>query len=273
MKESLIQEMANQLSCIGERFSNDALNELIHFVKSSQNNDGGFKNRDGSSDPYYSLFGFLIAYGLGLTAELDRLKEFLLHRKKTLIHTLTDEYALIIMDALLSQRKEKRWRRVFHLIRKFFFKKDRMEAPYNIFLLLLALETLIGRRKFIFLLIRKMTKKLDAGNWLPCSQLAALMVLKYELGISFDRESQLIPDYYSNESSFSIYPKTSPDMLSTAVVLFAMKHCGIDRRLYVPSSLRFIGSQFSEGAFLPGNGDMTRDLEYTFYGMLALTSI
>ena len=111
MKESLIQEMANQLSCIGERLSNDALNELIHFVKSSQNNDGGFKNRDGSSDPYYSLFGFLIAYGLGLTAELDRLKEFLLHRKKTLIHTLTDEYALIIMDALLSQRKEKRWAR------------------------------------------------------------------------------------------------------------------------------------------------------------------
>jgi len=59
-------------------------------------------------------------------------------------------------------------------------------------------------------------------------------------------------------------------MLSTAVALFALNYVDYDLRLLKPSCLDFIGQNFSDGAFLSGDGDPTADVEYTFYGLLAL---
>ena len=59
-------------------------------------------------------------------------------------------------------------------------------------------------------------------------------------------------------------------MLSTAVALFALNYAESDLRLLKPACLDFIQQNFADGAFLSGDGDQTADLEYTFYGLLAL---
>jgi hypothetical protein len=63
------------------------------------------------------------------------------------------------------------------------------------------------------------------------------------------------------------------DMLSTAVALYVLKETGYDLRLTAPGALSFIESNYESGAFLSGDGDPTRDLEYTFYGLIALGSL
>ena len=47
----------------------------------------------------------------------------------------------------------------------------------------------------------------------------------------------------------------------------------ITLRLLAPACLDWVQGLFSQGAFLSGNGDSSRDLEYTFYGLLALGSL
>jgi len=59
-------------------------------------------------------------------------------------------------------------------------------------------------------------------------------------------------------------------LLSTAVASFALKTANSDLRLVRPACLKLIEQNYSNGAFLAGNGDKMRDLEYTFYGLLAL---
>jgi hypothetical protein len=62
-------------------------------------------------------------------------------------------------------------------------------------------------------------------------------------------------------------------MLSTGVALFVLKETGYDLRMIKPGCLDFIQENYSAGAFLSGDGDVTKDLEYTFYGLLALGSL
>ena len=40
-----------------------------------------------------------------------------------------------------------------------------------------------------------------------------------------------------------------------------------------PGCLEFVGANYSDGSFLSGDGDLTKDLEYTFYGLLALGAL
>lgn len=61
-------------------------------------------------------------------------------------------------------------------------------------------------------------------------------------------------------------------MLSTAVAAYALCRSEKLPKNLLSSGFDFISEQFDEGAFLSGDGDQTRDLEYTFYGLLGLSS-
>ncbi len=61
-----------------------------------------------------------------------------------------------------------------------------------------------------------------------------------------------------------------PDMLSTAVALLALRKLKADISSVRPGCIEFCRSLFAEGRFAGHGGDTALDGEYTFYGLLAL---
>lgn len=83
-----------------------------------------------------------------------------------------------------------------------------------------------------------------------------------------------ILSYFDEVNGFKVYRQNNTaDLLSTAVALYALRVSGYDLRLIAPACLKFVQDNYCDGAFLSGDGDQTRDLEYTFYGLLALGTL
>jgi hypothetical protein len=105
----------------------------------------------------------------------------------------------------------------------------------------------------------------------PCSEVAAKVFINNMSGQPDVNEISLLNSFACPSGGFKAFSHLDhADMLSTAVALFALQNAGADLRLLKPSMLDFIQSNYSEGAFLSGDGDLTADVEYTFYGLLAL---
>jgi hypothetical protein len=84
-------------------------------------------------------------------------------------------------------------------------------------------------------------------------------------------EQEVLKSFACKSGGFKAFAHLDQaDMLSTAVALFALNFAGSDLRLLKPGCLDFIQQNYAEGAFLSGDGDPTTDVEYTFYGLLAL---
>jgi hypothetical protein len=64
-----------------------------------------------------------------------------------------------------------------------------------------------------------------------------------------------------------------PDLLSTAVALFALSFADEDLRNIKPDCLDFVDSLYSDGGFGGNVIDQDPDIEYSFYGLLALGAL
>ena len=63
------------------------------------------------------------------------------------------------------------------------------------------------------------------------------------------------------------------DLLSTAVALYALHFLDADIRIMKPDCLIFIDDLYDNGGFRATKYDSVTDVEYTFYGLLALGSM
>lgn len=63
------------------------------------------------------------------------------------------------------------------------------------------------------------------------------------------------------------------DLLSTAVALYSLYFAGADLRKIRPACLDYIDSLFHNGGFSANSIDPDTDIEYTFYGLLALGAL
>ncbi|NSW95909.1 MAG: hypothetical protein HPY62_14460, partial [Bacteroidales bacterium] len=64
-----------------------------------------------------------------------------------------------------------------------------------------------------------------------------------------------------------------PDLLSTAVSLYALNYADSDLTEIRPDCLTFIDNLFMGGGFAGTVFDTEPDIEYTFYGLLALGAL
>jgi len=118
---------------------------------------------------------------------------------------------------------------------------------------------------------QRMVSQTAVNEHSPCSEIAAKVFINKLTGQIDQKETGLLRSFACPSGGFKAFTHLDhPDMLSTAVALFALLHAGADLRLLKPSMLDFIQSNYSNGAFLSGDGDLTADVEYTFYGLLAL---
>jgi hypothetical protein len=248
----------------------DAAGDLRDFVRSRHTNSGGFADRAGNPDLYYTLFGYFVAEAAGMEDLFPSIRNYVAHQVS--VNNITGVH--LHCAAILSSRLNRN-----NFTGDYFrgqlgrsLKANKKTQPvYNSFLNLLS-SYYMGDYAGIF----RMSRQLESlkTSSLPCPVLAAYLVL----GKSFRKPvSQIKADllaFYQADGGFKAVPKAPvTDLLSTAVALYALKFAGHDLRVIKPDCLNYIDSLFNEGGFGGNAFDTEPDIEYTFYGLLALGSL
>ncbi|MCW0484635.1 hypothetical protein [Gaoshiqia sediminis] len=248
----------------------EAQQKVRQFVIGQQHPGGAFVDRGGTPDLYYSLFGFWLASALKMKDQLMLLQKYTSARSVDEERNLINKFALVLIRQGLSGKKK-----LPPTFFRFFLKRDyQVNFSYQLFLFLLVFDARYGRKSWLYFVARVVLGMYRLPIGAPCSMLAALLVARHEVGLKTVKLQKRIMAYFDEANGFKAFEQMdSGDMLSTGVALFALQKTGFDIRLLAPACLGMIQDNFVEGAFLSGDGDPTRDLEYTFYGLLALGSI
>jgi len=246
-----------------------AQNEVRNFVESCQNPDGAFTDRGGNLDFYYSLFGVFIASALDLTDLIDKHKKFIQQAKLPEKEGVTFFSYTLIRSFLIGNNTQKS--SVLKLTRMLFSKNGNVNPGYRLFMWMLTFNFLYGKRLLILFPARILLTLHKPTTELPCSVVAAYTVARHFSGLNVNNELKMLFSFFEKGKGFKMFRDVNhPDLLSTAVALFALKTAGADLRIVVPDCLNMVQENYADGAFLSGDGDTTRDLEYTFYGLLTL---
>ena len=249
----------------------NAVSEIREFVRSRQHSSGAFVDRAGKPDLYYTLFGFYLANTLGLNEILRAAGAYAENEsgnsKTDFIHL---QCAAILITELSDNKKL--LTAIRKQIRRNLSSQMRKQPEYGAFVTLLACY---HTRDYlsVFKVMRHL-KRLKDKETLPSTVIAALIVIQSSFKDLIDNLIKKLIDFYDRDGGFRAV-KTAPvaDMLSTAVSLYALRFSGYDLRMIKPDCLRFIDSHYIDGGFCSNILDRDPDIEYTFYGLLALGSI
>ena len=88
-----------------------------------------------------------------------------------------------------------------------------------------------------------------------------------------ERVNELRSFHRKNGGFAALKRAPSDDLLSTGVALFALNFLDADVRLIKPDCLNFVDDMYDNGGFRSTYADSITDIEYTFYGLLALGSM
>ncbi len=242
--------------------------EVADFVKTQQHKNGAFTDRAGNPDLYYSLFGAWLSKALNLDDQLTSLRKFVLSGKFASQKGVSQFSVLLL--GLMTGVSEYRKSGILKLVRIFRETKN-LGPAYRFFLFMLSFDALFGKNRLVYFFTGIILRFYKPSEDLPCSFLAALLLAKFITGGKINRETLLLQAFFEKGEGFKAFrEQPNADLLSTAVALFALKKTGTDLRLIAPDCLKLAGENYDNGAFLSGDGDLSRDLEYTFYGLLIL---
>jgi hypothetical protein len=245
--------------------------EIITFIRSQQHHTGAFTDRAGNPDLYYSLFGLWLSLATEQAEQIAKLKRFLAVGEPE-NQGPVEQIALHLIKAEILPGKSKK--SVISLLRMLNRQGKNISLSYRFFLFALLVDA-VGKNKGLYYFLGRIwlffyTPKND----FPCSLVAAFAYARKMLGLKQNKLHKKLLQFSLDSGGFKAFKTTSnSDMLSTGVALFVLKENDADLRLIRPATLDFVQNNYFEGAFLSGDGDETRDLEYTFYGLLALGSL
>jgi len=245
--------------------------EIREFVAGQQHQNGAFTNRGGHPDMYYSLFGVWLSEALGLTPQMNQLKTFS-GKFQTDKANIVEQFALLLIQVVADKDFKKP--SVFSLVKMIFEGGKEFNPAYQIFLFLLSFDAFYGKNRFLYFLFNVVLNFYRWPEDAPCSISAAVLVAKFLVAKKVENDIQNQLSYFEAGKGFKVFKELeNADLLSTAVALFALKKVGADLRMVAPVCLNLIQQNYDSGAFLSGDGDASRDLEYTFYGLLALGTL
>lgn len=255
--------------------------EVTHFVLSQQNPDGGFRDRGGRSDLYYSLFGMMILKVSPLNlpmrdlengdGALYQLQQYIVSQTSSKNPGFIEQCCLVLLQKELKTGRLPRIKSIISLCGSFWKERKSINLSYRSFVLFLTLDAVLPFRGFLKMAAKRMLTQtmVDANS--PCSEIAAKVFLQKMVNRDGAKDQELLKSFACEPGGFRAFLHLQQaDMLSTAVALFALNYAESDLRLLKPACFDFIQQNFADGAFLSGDGDQTADLEYTFYGLLAL---
>ncbi len=251
-----------------EALDQNSQTDVKNFVQSCQNTEGAFTNRAVSPDIYYSIFGTWLAVALGMDETLKKHRQFILQTEWKNKNQVEESAFLLIKLSLPEVDFIKP--SIKNMLFKMFLKSSSLSFFYRLFLFTLVFDGFY-RKEMFYPAARAILSFISPPADSPCSIHAAYTVIKNETGMKIKQEQANLLSFFEEGSGFRSFKDTEGvDLLSTAVALFALKTIGADLRMIAPDCLEMIQENYAGGAFLAGNGDETRDLEYTFYGLMAL---
>ena len=270
----------------------DAAGLVAAFVRGQLNPDGGFANKAGDSDLYYTVFGidclialrqdvpaeavahFLHTFGDGDSLDLVHLTS--LARCWSAI-SRADEAARLrphVMDRLQEHRTPEGG---YHVERN-----ASHGSAYGCFLALGASQDVAGappdsggvRRCLDGLACGDGSYSNDTDITLGSTPAtAAALTLQHQLGLPLDPRSSpwLLARCHDEGGFFALPGAPIPDLLSTAVALHALTATHADLSGVKERCLDFIDTLWTaKGSFYGNWAEETLDVEYTYYGLLAL---
>ncbi len=286
--------MFRQARKVADALGSDARREIIQFILSQQNDDGGFRGRSNRSDVYYSFFALACLLVLNepppqtvaaYLEQLDRTELDLVHlsclvRSKAILQfSRMPDFVQKLNPSLL--RRGAAFVADSELVERLAGEMPR--DLYHAFLLCQALED-VGREPAQAQLVPFIEECRAAdGAYAKCPGLthgtatctAAAVLLQQRLG---QTTPENLPDWVRRQQlpggGFRASPLAPlPDLLSTATALTALK--ALDE---APSDaaacLDFVESNWTgAGGFCGSAVDSRSDCEYTFYGLLALSCL
>ncbi len=249
----------------------DSISDLQKFVRSRQHSSGGFVDRAGNPDLYYTLFGFYLAKALGLYELLIASGNYAKNvcRNNTPDGVHLQCAAIIISELSEDKRPIKALRKE---IRRNLAGRMNKQPEYSAFVTLL---TCLHTGDYLAVLkVMRHLKQLEENDKLPSTVIAALVVINSSFNRPVENLIKKLLDYYDTNGGFKAV-KAAPvtDMLSTAVSLYALRYAGYDLIKIKPECMGFIDSHFIDDGFFSNILDRDPDIEYTFYGLLALGSL
>jgi prenyltransferase beta subunit len=245
--------------------------EICSFMVAHQSDKGGFVDRAGNPDLYYTLFGTYLAEALSLTDVQNKTKAYLLDIEEN--KTLTGIHlscAVIIHSKLFGNKTlpEHIYKKALHEIKQ----NEKTQQTYSSFIHLLTLYQLkdvLASYKLI-----KKIRSLKQDAVMPCTVTAAELILCSLTHRPVEPITKRLLSFNRSNGGFVALERTKiEDLLSTGVALYALNYVKADLRLIKPACLSFIDSLYLDGGFRAMSLDIETDIEYTFYGLLALGSL
>lgn len=254
-----------------ELLKDEVINDVRNFVLKMQHPSGGFIDRAGNPDMYYTLFGFFLADVLGLKENLQRTRKY---AEDEISYSMPEgvhlQCAVILLTELSDNRQIKN--KIRRQIRRDMVMPHKEKNEYYAFVNLLA--SLYTRDYIVLRQIYKLLSRLNQSDDLPVTVIAASLILYSTFKKPAEHLRQKLLDFYDNQGGFrAVKTIALPDLLSTAVSLYALSYTGFDLLLIKPECLGFIDSHYINGGFCASVADRHTDIEYTFYGLLALGSL
>jgi len=292
MKSTLSMKLLQTLHEGRSKLSNEALRRVTDFVLSQKADDDSFVNKNGVSDVYYTMFGWSLSHTLNIPLERKKMLSFIINidiQNIDIIHSAA--YMRCLHLYKIRSEYYKKWLASLpHYINRHTAIRrkasNEAETPYECYIRLSLFEDAGLPDEELKHLSRSLEAfKVEGGGYSNIrnkgfagvnATAAALAVIgqtegyKKNADVEFLREMQHATGGFM-ASQATDYKFTVPDLLSTATALFVLKCYGIKPKY---DARDFIESHWLEsGGFAATIMDDKSDVEYTFYGLLALGGI
>lgn len=249
----------------------EMITEIRTFILSKQTAQGGFSDRGGRCDLYYTLFGYYIAESLSVNEVMEPLASYVATNVTNNDLSGVYRYCGAILYAKLIGLDETTEKLRKQIVADLTQTKSK-QPEYSSFLAVLALYYLED-----FLNIQRIVNQYDRsfspiGH--PCPVVAATAIMHGMTGKRKFEAVDLLKTFYRGNGGFAALHKASgEDLLSTGVALYALNFLNADIRLIKPDCLAFVDDLYDGGGFRATQFDAVTDVEYTFYGLLAVGSM
>lgn len=314
------QYILNSLLNAKANLSHEAVDAIIGFVDSQKHTEGGFKDRSGSADPYYTVFGLTLCYIFDV--EIDHSKEYSFLDKWELnnhvdfvhaISLLRCHYLLKVIKLKQSYNKlhkmasssifiqnfagfqiarslRKKHKNLLLIVTSYKtknegFNQEKTNADhasvYANFLAYGLFEDLHFAREWRKMICAScLSMKLDNGSFVNhprskegiSSTTAAGLLLMHQEKLAFAKTEQWLKGIIDKSGGFLAGEQVPiADVLSTATSLLALKVTSENIDTITENAVNFVNLHWDEsGGFFGSIADQIPDVEYTFYGLLAV---
>lgn len=289
MKNTISAKLLHTLQKGKEQLSTEALHKISCFVESQCTDEGSFKDKSGKADLYYTLFGWMLSYILEIKTDQKKMDIYLSQQdveNLDLIH-----YAAYMRCEMIKQLMKAG--KAGLLLQSLFSTKVKVwndfkelphndpQSPYTQFLWLSLAEDAGYRIKEKKTIINSLTNyHLPNGGYMNTrdgltattnATVAALIIKGQLTTYKENKEVYSLRDRQDTSGGFGAATASPiPDLLSTATSLFMLSYYNIKPK--------YPARDFIEAHWLDSGGfsatllEDQSDVEYTFYGLLALGS-